>query len=113
MEVHLMTDMMSGVENAGDSKPETSLDGLDEQLVAELVSRAKAGDLQLTGEGGVLAQLTERLLESALEGEITDVWRRGVPADDLHDHRQGGGGHGRVAGPAPRSGLISPDRCES
>ena len=72
MEVHLMTDMMSGVENAEDSTPETGLDGLDEQLVAQLVSRAKAGGLQLTGEGGVLAQLTKRLLESALEGEITD-----------------------------------------
>jgi putative transposase len=72
MEVHLMTDMMSGVVNAEDSKPEMGLDGLDEQLVAQLVSRAKAGGLQLTGEGGVLAQLTKRLLESALEGEITD-----------------------------------------
>jgi transposase-like protein len=28
--------------------------------------------LQLTGEGGLLQQLTKRLLESALEGEITD-----------------------------------------
>jgi hypothetical protein len=56
MEVHLMTDMMSGVENAEDSKPKskTGLDGLDEQLVAQLVSRAKAGGLALTGEGGVL-----------------------------------------------------------
>src|SRR3954464_11755042 len=72
MEVHLMTDMMSSVENAEDSKPETGLDGLDEQLVAQLVSRARAGGLALTGEGGVLAQLTKRLLESALEGEITD-----------------------------------------
>jgi putative transposase len=72
MEVHLMTDMMSSVENAEDSKPETGLDGLDEQLLAQLVSRARAGGLALTGEGGVLAQLTKRLLESALEGEITD-----------------------------------------
>jgi putative transposase len=72
MEVHLMTDMMSGVENAEDSKPGTGLDGLDEQLVAQLVGRARAGGLALTGEGGVLQQLTKRLLESALEGEITD-----------------------------------------
>nr|WP_233611638.1 IS256 family transposase [Amycolatopsis sp. WAC 01376] len=72
MEVHLMTEMMSGVENAEDSKPETGLDGLDDQLVEQLVSRAKAGGLKLTGEGGVLQQLTKRLLESALEGEITD-----------------------------------------
>jgi putative transposase len=72
MEVHLMTDMMSGVENAEDSTLEPGLDGLDEQLVEQLVSRAKAGGLQLTGDGGVLQQLTKRLLESALEGEITD-----------------------------------------
>ena len=47
-----MTDMMFGVENAEDSKPETGLDGLDDQLVAQLVSGAKASGLQLTGEGG-------------------------------------------------------------
>jgi putative transposase len=72
MEVHLMTDMMSGVENAENSKAATGMDGLDDQLVEQLVTRAKAGGLALTGEGGVLAQLTKRLLESALEGEITD-----------------------------------------
>jgi hypothetical protein len=33
MEVRLMSDMMSGVENAADSKPEAGLDGLDEQLL--------------------------------------------------------------------------------
>ncbi|MEV0681667.1 IS256 family transposase [Actinosynnema sp. NPDC050436] len=64
--------MMSGVEHAEDAKPETALDGLDEQLVDRLVSRARAGGLKLTGEGGVLQLLTKRLLESALEGEITD-----------------------------------------
>jgi putative transposase len=69
MEVRLMTDMMSGVDNAENPKPE---DGLDEQLVAQLVSHAKAGGLKLTGEGGVLQQLTKRLLESALEGELTE-----------------------------------------
>lgn len=31
-----MTDMMSGVENAEDSKPENGLASLDEQLVAQL-----------------------------------------------------------------------------
>ncbi len=67
-----MTDMMSGVENAEDLSPVSGLDGLDEQLVAQLVDRAKTGGLALTGENGVLAQLTKRLLESALEGEITD-----------------------------------------
>ena len=48
------------------------LDAVDEQLIARLAGRARAGGLQLTGEGGLLAQLTKRLVESALEGEITD-----------------------------------------
>ncbi|WP_363320554.1 IS256 family transposase [Pseudonocardia sp.] len=48
------------------------LEPVDEQLIARLAGRARAGGLQLTGEGGLLAQLTKRLVESALEGEITD-----------------------------------------
>jgi transposase-like protein len=67
-----MSEMMSGVEHAEDSKPESGLDGLDERLIDQLVVQARVGGLKLTGEGGVLQQLTKRLLESALEGEITD-----------------------------------------
>ena len=48
------------------------LDAVDEQLIAQLAGRARAGGLALTGEGGLLAQLAKRLVESALEGEITD-----------------------------------------
>lgn len=44
---------------------------VDDQLIDELVGRAPAEVLQLTGEGGLL-QLTKRFLESAQEGEITD-----------------------------------------
>lgn len=44
----------------------------DEQLVAMLVDRARSEGLRLTGEGGLLQQWTKRVLESALEGEITD-----------------------------------------
>jgi transposase-like protein len=44
----------------------------DEQLVAMFVDRARSEGLQLTGEGGLLQMLTKRVLESALEGEITD-----------------------------------------
>ncbi len=47
-------------------------DALDDQLIGQLVDRAKAGGIRLTGEGGLLQQLTKRILESALEGEITD-----------------------------------------
>ena len=48
------------------------LDPVDEQLIAQLAGRARANGLELTGENGLLAQLTKRVLESALEGEITD-----------------------------------------
>ena len=48
------------------------LDAVDEQLIDRLVGRAREGGLALTGEGGLLAQLTKRLVESALEGELTD-----------------------------------------
>ena len=44
----------------------------DEQLIAMLVERARGEGLQLSGEGRLLQQLTKRVLESALEGEITD-----------------------------------------
>ncbi|MER5201523.1 IS256 family transposase, partial [Streptomyces sp. NPDC002884] len=37
-----------------------------------LVERARSEGLHLTGQGGLLQQLTERVLESALEGEIAD-----------------------------------------
>lgn len=44
----------------------------DKQLIARLVDRACSDGLRLTGEGGLLQQLTKRVLESALGGEITD-----------------------------------------
>jgi putative transposase len=61
-------------ELAGGEAPAAAagLDPVDEQLIAQLAGRARAGGLALTGEGGLLAQLTKRLVESALEGEITD-----------------------------------------
>jgi transposase-like protein len=43
---------------------------VDEQLVAGLVARAGAEGLSVTGEGGLLAQLTKLVLEASLEGEM-------------------------------------------
>ncbi|WP_250306686.1 IS256 family transposase [Streptomyces sp. A 4/2] len=65
-----MTDVMSGIE-AGEAAV-GALDAVDDGLVAELVARAEAGGVKLTGEGGLLAELTRKVLESALEGELTD-----------------------------------------
>ncbi|MFD4144478.1 IS256 family transposase [Streptomyces sp. NPDC058572] len=44
----------------------------DERLIALLVERARSDGLRLTGEGGLLQQLTKRVLESAPEGGTTD-----------------------------------------
>jgi len=44
----------------------------DEQLLRELTERARAGGLKLTGQGGLLGQLTRMVLEGALEGEMDD-----------------------------------------
>src|SRR6266536_5288761 len=46
--------------------------GVDAELVGQLVAQAREQGLQLSGEGGLLQQLTKIVLESALEGEITD-----------------------------------------
>lgn len=48
------------------------LDELDQQLVGQLVDRARSEGLQLTGEGGLLAELTKMIIESAAEGEMDD-----------------------------------------
>ena len=71
-------------EVGGASAPAASdgLDAVDEQLIARLAGKAREGGLALTGEGGLLAQLTKRLVESALDGEITDHlgYDKGDPA---------------------------------
>lgn len=63
---------------------------VDDQLINELVARAQTEGLQLTGDGGLLQQLTKRLLESALEGEITDHL-----GYDEHDQAGKNGGNSR------------------
>jgi putative transposase len=48
------------------------LSAADEQLLRELTERARAGGLKLTGEGGLLGQLTKMVVQGALEGEMDD-----------------------------------------
>ncbi|MEC4020019.1 IS256 family transposase [Streptomyces sp. H27-D2] len=57
---------------SGTGAGEAAVEAVDDGLVAELVARAQAGGVSLTGEGGLLAELTRKVLESALEGELTD-----------------------------------------
>lgn len=72
------------------AKTESETAAVDERLIEELVSRAQADGLQLTGEGGLLQQLPKRLLESALDGEMTDHL-----GYDKHDAAGKNGGNSR------------------
>ncbi|WTT36460.1 IS256 family transposase [Kitasatospora sp. NBC_00085] len=68
-----MSDVIVSAEAVEEVRPvELAPDVLDEQLIGQLVDQARAGGVKLTGEGGLLQQLTKRVLEAALEGEITD-----------------------------------------
>ena len=44
----------------------------DEELAQQLVDRARAEGVKLTGPGGLLGELTKRVLEAGLEGEMTE-----------------------------------------
>ncbi|MFG2020801.1 IS256 family transposase [Actinomadura geliboluensis] len=75
---------------AESDKPAPDVAGIDQELVGRLVAQAREQGLDLTGEGGLLQQLTKRVLESALEGEITDHLGR-----DRHERAGEGGGNVR------------------
>ena len=64
-----MTDVMT---SRGQGQEPAELPAADEQLLRELTERARAGGLQLTGEGGLLGKLTRMVIEGALEGELDD-----------------------------------------
>jgi putative transposase len=61
----------TGPETVESSGPQQA-EAVDQHLIEELVGRAQAEGVRLTGDGGLLQQLTKRLLESSLDGEITD-----------------------------------------
>lgn len=67
-----MTDViMDGkVVETPDRQGVVRLDDLDEQLIGQLVDRVRSEGLRLTGEDGLLAALTKRIIESAAEGEM-------------------------------------------
>ena len=64
--------------------------GVEQEMIGRLVDQAREQGLELTGEGGLLAELTKRVLESALEGEITDHL-----GYDRHARTDEGGGNAR------------------
>ncbi|WP_436841985.1 IS256 family transposase [Streptomyces bobili] len=75
-------------DDQADPSPETAT--VEQKLIDQLVEQARSKGLQLTGEGGLLQQLTKTVLESALEGEITDHL-----GYDKHDPAGKDGGNSR------------------
>ena len=67
-----MTDVITNGDVEAPDVGVVELDELDQQLVGQLVDRARSQGLRLTGEDGLLAQLTKRIIESAAEGEMDD-----------------------------------------
>jgi hypothetical protein len=71
-----MTDVVIAAEDTGavatqkPARPEEQ--GVDAQLVAQLVEQARTAGLQLTGEGGLLQQLTKRGDEHRVGKPTTD-----------------------------------------
>uniref|UniRef100_UPI0038CD6203 IS256 family transposase n=1 Tax=Nonomuraea corallina TaxID=2989783 RepID=UPI0038CD6203 len=57
-------------EPAAGSAPAGEVGALDVQLLRRLADQARGQGLELSGEGGLLRQLTKIFLESALEGEM-------------------------------------------
>ncbi|MFB6781003.1 hypothetical protein ACFCX0_27130 [Streptomyces sp. NPDC056352] len=95
-----MTDVMAEIE-AGEAAVD-ALDAVDDGLVAELVARAQAAGVKLTGEGGLLAELTRKVLE----GELTDHLGH-EPGERAE------GGRENYRNVAPADSLICPggSRC--
>ncbi|MGR8006918.1 IS256 family transposase [Streptomyces hypolithicus] len=76
---------------AGDqAEPSLETPTVEQKLIDQLVEQARSKGLRLTGEGGLLQQLTKTVLESALEGEITDHL-----GYDKHDPAGKDGGNSR------------------
>lgn len=71
-----MSDVMIDANTAevvpDDAQGVVRLDELDEQLVGQLVERARCEGLRLTGEDGLLGQLTKMIIEAAAGGEMDE-----------------------------------------
>src|ERR1700761_5021661 len=57
-------------------------EALPPELIDELVAKVKAEGIELLGDGGLIAEFSKRILERALDEELTDElgYERGDPA---------------------------------
>ena len=99
-----MTDVISGQDSPVDldtaPSPQPLLsEASNDELVRLLAERARAQGLKLAGEGGLLAHLTKRVVESALEGELDDQL-----GYDKHDPAGRSSGNSRKRQPGQNGG---------
>ena len=52
--------------------PATAADAVPEELIDALMNSVDAGGIELLGDGGVIAELTKRILERGLSEELDD-----------------------------------------
>lgn len=83
-----MTDVVDVVEAAAPAVAGLST----EELAAELLARSDGDAMRLVGPGGLLSGLTKRVLESALEAEMTE--HLGYEAHDPAGHHSGNSRNG-------------------
>jgi transposase-like protein len=76
-----MTETTTQTPQTSDSAA-TERDAVDEQLAARLVEQARSEGISLVGPDGLLQRVTKLVVESALEGELTDHlgYEHGDPA---------------------------------
>ena len=74
-------------EGTGDGRPgpgplRARIEAVPADVVDRLMAQVRTGDLELLGDGGVIAELAKKLLERALDEELTDHigYQRGDPA---------------------------------
>ena len=90
-----MTDTINDVAAGTGAQDEPAVAAIDEQGVAEqLVAQAREKGIELVGPNGLLSQLTKRVLETALEAEMSD-------------HLGSANGGGVVGGPAFHQSYCS------
>jgi transposase-like protein len=61
---------MTAEPKSGETAAPDATGVVDDELIARLAGQARAQGVSLVGEGGLLQQLTKRVLEAALEGEM-------------------------------------------
>lgn len=73
------TTVLEAVASKGDG---AGRDAVPDELVDELMAKVKAEGIELLGDGGLIAQFSKRILERALDEELTDElgYERGDPA---------------------------------